>query len=81
MNILVLDNYDSFVYNLVDILKDLGNKLDVFRNNEISLEEVRKYEKILLSPSPESPEEAGILLDVIREYALTKSIFGVCLGH
>ena len=81
MKILVLDNYDSFVYNLVYILKDLGNKVDVFRNNEITLEEVGKYDKILLSPGPGIPEEAGILLDVIREYAPTKSIFGVCLGH
>ena len=75
MKILVLDNYDSFVYNLVYILKDLGNKVDVFRNNEITLEEVGKYDKILLSPGPGIPEEAGILLDVIREYAPTKSIF------
>ena len=81
MKILVLDNYDSFVYNLVYILKDLGNKVDVFRNNEIALEDVQNYDKILLSPGPGIPEEAGILLDVIREYAPTKSIFGVCLGH
>lgn len=81
MKILVLDNYDSFVYNLVYILKDLGNDVDVFRNDKISLEAVGKYDKILLSPGPGIPEEAGILLDVIREYAPTKSIFGVCLGH
>jgi len=81
MKILVLDNYDSFVYNLVYILKDLGNEVDVFRNDKISLEAVGKYDKILLSPGPGIPEEAGILLDVIREYAPTKSIFGVCLGH
>eukprot|EP01136_Pigoraptor_vietnamica_P004948 Opistho-1_new@35851 len=81
MKILVLDNYDSFVYNLVYILKDLGNEVDVFRNDKISLEAVGKYDKILLSPGPGIPEEAGILLDVIREYAPKKSIFGVCLGH
>lgn len=81
MKILVLDNYDSFVYNLVYILKDLGNDVDVFRNDKISLEAVGKYDKILLSPGPGIPEEAGILLDVIREYAPKKSIFGVCLGH
>ncbi len=81
MKILVLDNYDSFVYNLVYILKDLGQDVDVFRNDKIALEEVKKYDKILLSPGPGIPEEAGILLDVIKEYAATKSIFGVCLGH
>ena len=81
MKILVLDNYDSFVYNLVYILKELGHDVDVFRNDKIALEEVKKYDKILLSPGPSIPEEAGIMLDVIREYAPTKPIFGVCLGH
>jgi anthranilate synthase component II len=81
MKILVLDNYDSFVYNLVYILKDLGNDVEVFRNDKIALDEVRKYDKILLSPGPGIPEEAGILLPLIKEYAATKSIFGVCLGH
>ena len=81
MKILVLDNYDSFVYNLVYILKDLGNEVDVFRNDKISLEAVGQYDKILLSPGPGIPEEAGIMLDLIREYAASKSIFGVCLGH
>ena len=81
MKILVLDNYDSFVYNLVYILKELGNDVDVFRNDKIALEEVKKYDKILLSPGPGIPEEAGIMLDIIREYAPTKPIFGVCLGH
>ncbi|MDR6193078.1 aminodeoxychorismate/anthranilate synthase component II [Siphonobacter sp. SORGH_AS_0500] len=79
--ILVLDNYDSFVYNLVYLLKELGHEVDVFRNDKISLEEVVKYDKILLSPGPGIPEEAGIMLDLIKEYAPTKSIFGVCLGH
>ncbi len=81
MKILVLDNYDSFVYNLVYILKDLGNEVDVFRNDKISLEAVNQYDKILLSPGPGIPEEAGILIPLIKEYASSKSIFGVCLGH
>ncbi len=81
MKILVLDNYDSFVYNLVYILKDLGGNVDVFRNDKIALEDVAQYDKILLSPGPGIPEEAGIMLDVIKEYAPKKSIFGVCLGH
>lgn len=79
--ILVLDNYDSFVYNLVYLLKEMGHEVDVFRNDKITLEEVAPYDKILLSPGPGIPEEAGIMLDLIREYAPTKSIFGVCLGH
>lgn len=81
MKILVLDNYDSFVYNLVYILKELGGDVDVFRNDKIALEAVKKYDKILLSPGPGIPEEAGIMLDLLKEYATTKSIFGVCLGH
>lgn len=81
MKILVLDNYDSFVYNLVYILKELGAQVDVFRNDKISLEEVAKYDKILLSPGPGIPEEAGIMMDLLAEYKTTKSIFGVCLGH
>lgn len=80
--LLVLDNYDSFTYNLVHLAKEiLGDNVDVFRNDEISLEEVGKYDKILLSPGPGIPEEAGILLPLIKEYAPFKSIFGVCLGH
>ena len=81
MKILVLDNYDSFVYNLVYILKELGGDVEVFRNDKIELENVDKYDKILLSPGPGIPEEAGIMLDLIKQYASTKSIFGVCLGH
>lgn len=81
MKILVLDNYDSFTYNLVYMLKELGQDVSVFRNDKIPLEAVANYDKILLSPGPGIPEEAGILLDVIREYAPTKSILGVCLGH
>ena len=80
--LLVLDNYDSFTYNLVHLAKEiLCTDVDVFRNDEISLDEVEQYEKILLSPGPGIPEEAGILLPVIRQFAPTHSIFGVCLGH
>ncbi len=80
--LLVLDNYDSFTYNLVHLVEHiLKEKVDVFRNDEISLEDVGHYEKILLSPGPGIPVEAGILLPVIKKYASTKSIFGVCLGH
>lgn len=81
MKILVLDNYDSFVYNLVHIIKALGYQLDVFRNDKIALAEIEKYDKILLSPGPGIPSEAGIMLDLIQKYASTKSILGVCLGH
>ena len=83
MRILVLDNYDSFTYNLVHIIRELGysDVMDVFRNDKISLEEVDAYDKILLSPGPGIPSEAGILLDLVREYGPTKSILGICLGH
>jgi len=80
--VLVFDNYDSFTYNLVQIIEQILNqKVDVYRNDEISLEEIEKYDKIILSPGPGIPEEAGILLDVIKKYAPTKSILGVCLGQ
>lgn len=80
--VLVFDNYDSFTYNLVQIIeKILNQKVDVYRNDEISLEEIEKYDKIILSPGPGIPKEAGILLDVIKKYAPTKSILGVCLGQ
>lgn len=80
--ILLLDNYDSFTYNLLHVVKELGyTNVDVYRNDKISLEEVDKYDKIILSPGPGIPEEAGILLPLIRKYAPTKSILGVCLGH
>ena len=80
--ILVLDNYDSFTYNLVHILKELtnGGNVDVFRNDQISLDEVEKYDKIVLSPGPGVPDEAGILKPLIARYGATKSIFGVCFG-
>lgn len=82
MKILVFDNYDSFTYNLVQIIEQImGEKVEVFRNDQIPLEDIEKYEKIILSPGPGIPEEAGILLDVIKKYAPTKSILGVCLGQ
>jgi len=83
MKILVLDNYDSFTYNLVHYIKELGHgqDMDVFRNDQISLEAVDAYDKILLSPGPGIPEEAGILMDLIKTYGPTKSMLGVCLGH
>lgn len=79
--ILLFDNYDSFTYNLLHILKELGADVEVHRNDKISLEEVDRFDKILLSPGPGIPEEAGILLPLIRRYAPTKSILGVCLGE
>jgi anthranilate synthase component 2 len=81
MKILVFDNYDSFTYNLVHLVKKTGADVDVFRNDEIALEEVKAYDKIILSPGPGIPSEAGQLLPLIKEYASTKSILGVCLGH
>ena len=82
MKILVIDNYDSFTYNLVHAIKKIsGLHVDVYRNDKISLEEINKYDKIVLSPGPGIPEEAGLLLDIIKEYAPVKSMLGVCLGH
>ena len=82
MNILVFDNYDSFTYNLVHLVEKIINgKVTVYRNDEIPLEKVKDYDKIILSPGPGIPEEAGLLLPLIKEYAPTKSIFGVCLGQ
>ena len=81
MKILILDNYDSFTYNLVHMVEKItGNFPSVFRNNEISIEEVNYYDMIMLSPGPGIPDEAGILKDVIKRYAGIKPIFGVCLG-
>lgn len=80
--ILVFDNYDSFTYNLVQLVEKItGEKVDVARNDRIPLEKVAVYDKIILSPGPGIPSEAGLLLALIREYAPTKSILGVCLGH
>ena len=82
MKILVFDNYDSFTYNLVHLVKKIvDHRVDVFRNDEIPLEKVAEYDKIILSPGPGIPEEAGLLLPLIKEYAPSKSILGVCLGH
>ncbi len=82
MKIVVIDNYDSFTYNLVHAIKKIsGLPVDVFRNDEIKLEDLEKYDKIVLSPGPGLPEESGLLLDIIKEYAPKKSMLGVCLGH
>jgi anthranilate synthase component 2 len=82
MKILVFDNYDSFTYNLVHLVqKIVPGKVDVYRNDQIPLEDVSAYDKIILSPGPGVPAEAGLLLPLIREYAAKKSILGVCLGH
>ena len=79
--VLVIDNYDSFTYNLVHYLEDLDCDVTVKRNDQLSLEEVDEYEKIILSPGPGIPDEAGLLKSIIAEYAPTKSILGVCLGQ
>ena len=82
MKVLVLDNYDSFTYNLVHLVRKITkDQLDVYRNDQIPLEKVDAYDKIILSPGPGIPTEAGLLLPLIREYAPKKSILGVCLGH
>lgn len=82
MKILVFDNYDSFTYNLVHAVRKLGyTDVDVYRNDKISLDQIEQYDKILLSPGPGIPEEAGLLLPLIERYAPTKSILGVCLGE
>lgn len=82
MKILVLDNYDSFTFNLVQYIQDiLGEKVDVHRNDAISLDAVDEYDTIVLSPGPGLPSEAGIMPELIKRYAPTKAILGVCLGH
>lgn len=82
MKILVLDNYDSFTYNLVQYIERvLKEPVDVKRNDQIDLNEIDRYDKILISPGPGIPNEAGITLDLIRQYGKSKSILGVCLGH
>ncbi len=80
-SVLVIDNYDSFVYNLVHYLEELDCDVTVIRNNEVDLEMIAKYDKILLSPGPGIPDEAGLLKEIIIKYAPTKSILGVCLGQ
>jgi anthranilate synthase component 2 len=80
--ILIFDNYDSFTYNLVHLVEKITDaKVDVFRNDKIELDAVAAYDKIILSPGPGIPSEAGLLLPLIKKYAATKSILGVCLGH
>lgn len=81
MKIVVIDNYDSFTYNLVHYLEDLDCEVTVLRNDEFEIDDIAAFDKILLSPGPGIPDEAGLLKEVIQKYAPTKSIFGVCLGQ
>ena len=81
MKIVIIDNYDSFTYNLSHLVKELGADVTVLRNDQFNLDDIKEYDKIILSPGPGIPSEAGLLLDVIREYAGKKPILGVCLGH
>jgi len=81
MKIVIIDNYDSFTYNLSHLVKELGAEVTVLRNDKFQLEDLEPYSKIILSPGPGIPSEAGLLLDVIRRYAGRKPILGVCLGH
>ena len=81
MKVVIIDNYDSFTYNLSHLVKELGAEVTVVRNDQFRLEELEQYSKIILSPGPGIPSEAGLLLDVIRTYAGRKPILGVCLGH
>ena len=79
--VLVIDNYDSFTYNLVHYLEDLECNVTVYRNDEFDIDEIADFDKILLSPGPGIPDEAGLLKEVIQKYGATKSILGVCLGQ
>jgi anthranilate synthase component 2 len=79
--ILIIDNYDSFTYNLVHLVNALGLTCEVWRNDQFKLEDIEQFDKIILSPGPGVPSEAGLLLKVIETYAAKKSMFGVCLGH
>ncbi len=81
MKIIIIDNYDSFVYNLSHLIKEFGVEVTVKRNDQFKLEDIETFDKILLSPGPGIPEEAGLLMDVIRTYAGRKPILGVCLGE
>ncbi|MDR1356687.1 MAG: aminodeoxychorismate/anthranilate synthase component II [Tannerellaceae bacterium] len=81
MKTLLFDNYDSFTYNLLHILREAGEDTEVFRNDRIGIDDVERFDRILLSPGPGIPEESGILLPLIRRYAPTKRILGVCLGE
>lgn len=79
--IVIIDNYDSFTYNLSHLVKELGANVTVFRNDQFELGDLEKFDKIILSPGPGIPTEAGLLMDVIKTYAGQKPILGVCLGH
>ncbi|MFD2597402.1 anthranilate synthase component II [Sphingobacterium corticis] len=79
--ILVIDNYDSFTYNLVHLLQELGREYEVVRNDKFTLDDVEQYDNLLLSPGPGIPSEAGLLMDVIRRYGASKRILGICLGQ
>lgn len=79
--VVIIDNYDSFTYNLAHLVKQLGAKVEVFRNDQFTLNQLKRFTKIILSPGPGIPEEAGLLMDVIRTYAGRKPMLGVCLGH
>ena len=79
--LLLLDNYDSFTYNLAHLVKELGAEVTVFRNDQFQLSELDRFDKIILSPGPGIPSEAGLLMDVIKKYAGRKPMLGVCLGH
>ena len=81
MKTLVLDNYDSFTYNLVHMLRELGESHEVFRNDKLTVEEAGRYDRILLSPGPGVPKDAGIMPEVIKKYGSDRNILGVCLGH
>ncbi|MCI6671960.1 MAG: aminodeoxychorismate/anthranilate synthase component II [Prevotella sp.] len=81
MRCVIIDNYDSFTYNLVHLVEDLGAEVVVFKNDQFALPNLQTFDKILLSPGPGVPSEAGLLLDVIKHYEGKKSILGVCLGH
>ena len=81
MKTVIIDNYDSFTYNLRHLVRETGHEADVLRNDRFSLPELEKYDKIILSPGPGIPSEAGLLCDVIRTYGGRKPILGVCLGH
>ena len=81
MKIVIIDNYDSFTYNLSHLVKELGAEVTVYRNDQFELEDLEPFSKIILSPGPGIPSEAGLLLDVIKTYAGKKPILGVCLGH
>ena len=81
MKIVIIDNYDSFTYNLAHLVKELDAEVTVFRNDQFQLSELDRFDKIILSPGPGIPSEAGLLMDVIRKYAGRKPMLGVCLGH